>query len=118
MKLRDLMIEKNLRVQDVVEITGYGPRMVEKFIAEEKPTPKVFMDAVMIEPVRASNGIMRRSFIALLEELGITWQQAASALKKHTERVQKMADPEKDADRRVAISADDIRILREYSKTR
>jgi hypothetical protein len=118
MKLRKLMIIKNLRVQDVAELTGYGPRMVEKFMAEEKPTPKAFMDAIEIEPERSSNGMMRRAFIELLSELGISWETAASILKKHSDRVKKMADLEMDQDRRVAISKDDVRALREHSKAR
>lgn len=117
-ELKQTMIAKNLRVQDVAEITGYGRRMVEKFMAGEKPTPVIFMGAVKLEPDRVTTGMMRRAFIALLDELGMTWQQAATALAKHAERVEKMANPKMDMDRRVAISADDVRILREYSTRR
>lgn len=109
------MITKNLRARDVAEITGYGRRMVEKFMAGEKPTPVIFMDAVKLEPDRATTGMMRRAFIALLDELGMTWQQAATALAKHAERVEKMANPKMDMDRRVAISADDVKVLRDFA---
>jgi hypothetical protein len=117
-ELKQIMITKNLRVQDVAEITGYGRRMVEKFIAGEKNPPKIFLDAVGLEPDRPCTGMMRRAFIALLDELGMTWQQAATALAKHAERLEKMANPNMNMDRRVAISADDVRVLREYSARR
>jgi hypothetical protein len=115
-ELKALMIRKNFRVQDVVEITGYGHRMIEKFMAGEKPTPKIFLDAIGIEPERESFGIMRRAFISLLSELGLTYQQAATIIGKHVDRVQKMADPRRDQERRVAISETDILKLRKHSR--
>lgn len=110
------MIRKNFRVQDVVDITGYGSRMVEKFMSGEKPTPKIFMDAVSLEPERESYGIMRRAFISILSELGLNYQQAATILGKHVDRVKKMADAKRDQERRVAISETDILKLRKHAK--
>jgi hypothetical protein len=115
-ELKAIMIRKNLRVQDVVEITGYGNRMVEKFMAGEKETPKVFMDAVTLEPDRESHGIMRRAFISLLSELGLTYQQASTILGKHVDRIKRMADIKMDQDRRVAINEVDIAKLRKHGK--
>jgi hypothetical protein len=115
-ELKATMITKNFRVQDVVELTGYGSRMVEKFMSGDKPTPKMFLDAVKLEPVRESNGMMRRAFIALLEELEISPQQASTILVKHVDRIEKMANPGLSMDKRVAITSDDVKKLREHDR--
>jgi predicted transcriptional regulator len=109
MTLKELIHTKNLSNTRVAEILGCTRDVVQNYLNGRTPIPDSVIEKLTYEPVTETQHVTRRELVELLDRLGLDHDDAAKALSKHHDRMERWADPARPYEQRVPITYGDLK---------
>lgn len=109
MTLKELIHRKNISNTDLAFLLNCSRDVIQNYLNGRTPTPDWVIEKLSAFPVQESNHVTRRELVELLDRLGLDHDDAAKALSKHHDRMERWADPARPYEQRVPITYGDLK---------